>query len=153
MYMKSLRLVVFLALVGLAGCGGGGGGSAMILPLGSTITGTLTLPASVSGKCVGIGVDVDQDWTNGNFVSRRTLTASGDTIPYSVSGVSSGTHYLVALVDANGDSPYCGVNGIEIFPGSYAGYYGGVDVNPPASANADVPQPDGMSYDITLGTL
>jgi len=84
----------------------------------STVSGTITLPASVANKPFLVIVDADTDGSNVN-AGTATGTANGTSFDYSIPNVAAGNYYIYAIVytDGTADAPpaegdYFGAHGI-----------------------------------------
>ncbi|MCK4906887.1 MAG: Ig-like domain-containing protein [Spirochaetes bacterium] len=91
-----------------------------------TVSGTVTLPATVSGVTNSILISEDPYLINPP-IAFDSIIANGNTFTYSLNAIA-GTYYIYAMSDIN-------KNGILFNSGDYLGYYGGSSINPPASAN------------------
>ena len=107
----------------------------------STVSGTITLPASVSDKTYYICLDTNTDGSDGmtGYLSDKV---TGTSIPYSFTNVSDGTYYLYAIVDMDG-------SGGGISSGDYWMFYGMVNSNP-GTASAFTVADEDVSIDMTL---
>jgi hypothetical protein len=110
-----------------------------------TVNGTITLPASATGKDYMVIIDDNPDDQDG-FVN----WADGECqspIDYEIE-VPPGTYYLYALVDIDEDE--------VLSDGDYAGYYGPDDPSrpqlPPATANVTVADAAPVQCDFALAT-
>jgi hypothetical protein len=99
----------------------------------ASVTGTITLPASVTDVPFVVMVDPDTDGGNGNEVFAQG-TANGNQINYSVEGVSPGPYYVYAIVYASGTA------GGPPTAGDLFGAYGITAIGqwPPTGPNAEV---------------
>jgi hypothetical protein len=93
-------------------------------PVTGTVTGTLSLPASVVDKPYLVVVDTDRDGNNG-WVSEAEGTVTGDNISYSVSAVPVGTYFVYAVVYG------VGTPGQSPGAGDYYGVVGGAGTQVP----------------------
>jgi len=86
----------------------------------STVSGTITLPASVADKPFLVIVDADYDGGNG-YAGSATGTANGTSFDYSIADVAAGSYYIYAIVytDGTADGPpaendYFGAHGTSV---------------------------------------
>ncbi len=106
----------------------------------NTVSGTITLPVSVSEKTYYICLDTNLNGDDGmeGFLSEQV---TGTSINYSFSNVSDGTYYLYAIVDMDG-------SGEGISSGDYWMFNGMVNSNPSTAESIDVA--GDVSVDMTL---
>jgi len=81
----------------------------------ATVSGTVTLPASVVDVDYIVIVDTDMDGGNG-FTGSATGTVTGTTFDYSIADIPAGDYYIYAVVYASG-----GDAGGEPVDGDYFG--------------------------------
>ena len=112
-------------------------------PLGTSVNGTLTLPEAVEAKGT-VAIYTTPDLA-GSPVASTVLASNGATpINYRISGVPAGSYFIFALLDVDR-------SGGSLTPGDYSGWYGqDSDGNPPATANAVVPESGSVSFDFNL---
>ena len=67
-----------------------------------TVSGTLTIPASVTNKKWYLAVDADDTGENG-LTAVDSGTVTGSSISYSISNIPSGNYYIYTEVDMTGD--------------------------------------------------
>ncbi len=91
----------------------------------ATVSGTVTLPASVTAKPYMVFVDTDDDPGNG-FTKSASGTVTGTTFNYSIADVPAGTYYISAVVWVSGDGTAAPV----------AGDYYGINGNDPIAIDA-----------------
>jgi hypothetical protein len=113
---------------------------------GATVTGTLMLPGTATGKQYQVRVVTGLGAATLTPVAVATGTTTGSTtLTYSIPDVPAGTYYILAFVDVNGTS------GTSSTPGDYAGWYGeNAYGNPPAAPNAKVPASGTVTFDFGL---
>jgi hypothetical protein len=136
---------VLLAGAALSACGKGGGVSDAAVT-GATVIGTLTLPGSPSqGASVTVALFTTLP-PSGTPVSQIAPVATGGTsVDYQIVAVLAGTYFILGFVDNDGSG------GMSSTPGDYAGWYGhNGDGNPPAAANAVVPDSGTVRFDFSL---
>ena len=85
-----------LIVLSLSGCGGGGGDGS-----GITVSGTVTLPASVIDREWYVAIDNDHDGDNG-AVAIATGFVTGSTFNYSLGNVPPGDYFIYGLVYITG---------------------------------------------------
>jgi len=138
-----------------------GGADADVGTTGTSVAGTVTLPAAITGRCVMIAIDDDTTGSNGS--ARRAdgsylltyMVVTGTSVSFSFDRVPAGSYFLWAFVDADASSSKppsdCEITG---GPGSgdHLGYYG-TGLTPPAGANVSVPAAGGAKFDFKLGVF
>ena len=90
--------LILLMTVMAAGCGGGGGDGDSVPITGITVSGSVTLPDSVTDKQWFVGIDDDLDGDNGQLAS-VTGVVTGSTFNYSIGNVPSGDYFIYGEVD------------------------------------------------------
>ncbi len=142
-------LLVFLSgLLALVGCGGGDDTIQV-----SDVSGTIVIPSDATGKCMAVVLDSDGNPDNDNDIDATVRAVSGSTITYQFTNVPDGVFYLLAVVDMDisGGADCDKFTDRNFFnAGDYAGYYGGAGLNPPGSANVQVPHDSDLTYDFSL---
>lgn len=111
-------------IVAVAGTGGTG-----------TVSGTITLPSSVTGKCYSVVLSTSFP---GAAVASVIGEVNGSSISYTLDNVAPGQYYLYAGVDNDASSasaPICSFANNTPTSGDFAGFYGG---GIPSSPNAIV---------------
>jgi uncharacterized protein (DUF2141 family) len=101
------------------------------VPTGSTtVSGTVSLPASVSNKTYYVVIDANTSKSDG-YASIASGATSGSSISYTLEYVDAGTYYIYCLVDVDGSGAPTA--------NDYFGAYGGTGYNFPSGANLVVP--------------
>ena len=67
-----------------------------------TVSGTLTLPASVTDKQWYVAVDTDDDGSNGMIAIDSGLV-TGSTVNYSIANIPAGDYFIYSEVDLTGN--------------------------------------------------
>lgn len=98
------------------------------IPTTGTVSGTVTIPSSVTSRPWAVFLDTDTNGDNG-FIEMVNGTITGTSINYSISDVAPGTYFVYAVVYAVGDGTGAPVTG------DYAGIYNPSGTGMPASAN------------------
>ncbi|MFC2088296.1 LamG domain-containing protein [Calditrichota bacterium] len=112
-----------------------------------TAQGTLSLPFEAAGKMWGVLIDTDLDGDNGYTKLVTGTCGSGTNIPYSISGVPTGTYFIYAVVFVVSD----GSQGPQA--GDLYGIYGGeFPNNMPTNPNAKI-STGTQTFDIDLVTF
>jgi len=113
---------------------------------GATLVGTLTLPGQPPQGAKGTIALFTTLPPAGMEVTGTGFAATGSTsVDYQIIGVPAGTYFILGFVDNDGSG------GITPTPGDYAGWYGNNgDGNPPAAANAVVPNSGTVRFDFSL---
>ena len=113
---------------------------------GATVAGTLTLPGKPPQGAKGTVALYTALPPAGMAVTETGFVATGDTsVDYQIIGVPAGTYFILGFVDNDGSG------GLSSTPGDYAGWYGhNGDGNPPAAANAVVPDSGTARFDFSL---
>jgi hypothetical protein len=108
----------------------------------TTVDGTITLPADMTGKAYSVYVDSNASLSDGYlFHSSGTVAAPGTTIHYSIPSVSAGTYYVYAVIGRSEANP---VDGDAI------ALYGAESLSTvPASPNCVVPATGTATFDLT----
>ena len=123
--------------------GGTAVGSASILVETYTpanfVTGTVTLPASVTAKHCGVAIDNDTNGGNG-VIAQTTGLVTGNSFTYTIPDVPAGTYYVYAVINL-------GETGAPV-NGDYYGYYG-YGANPDKTTNSTVAASGTTTFDIT----
>ncbi|HSY41810.1 MAG TPA: hypothetical protein VLA79_19875 [Polyangia bacterium] len=112
---------------------------------GATVVGTLTLPGKPQGGKGTVALYTALP-PAGTVVTETGFAATGSTsVGYQITGVPAGTYFILGFVDNDGSG------GLSSTPGDYAGWYGhNGDGNPPAAANAVVPDSGTVRFDFSL---
>jgi hypothetical protein len=113
----------------------------------STVSGNLSLPVNVTSEPYFVAIDNDFDGGNGVLYSEEGTTpgAPTNTIPYSISGVASGTYYVYAVVWVTGD----GNDGPT--DGDYVGIDGGsLSGGLPGAPTVTITEPDPKTVNLTM---
>lgn len=111
---------------------------------GATVMGTLTLPGTA--QATGMLAFYTTLPPAGTAVATAALVSTGTTsLDYLIGGVPAGTYFILGFIDVDGSG------GTSSTPGDYAGWYGhNGDGNPPAAANAVVPDSGTVRFDFSL---
>ncbi len=119
--LRVLGVLIFTVLLAvfLTACGGGGNSVT-----NHTVSGTVTLPASVSvtNRQWYVAVDNDHDGGNG-MVAETEGVVTGSTFSYSINNVPSGDYYVYGEVDMTGELG-------PLKSGDYVGFGCGTITNP-----------------------
>ncbi len=94
--ISSIGWAIFTTLIvlSLSGCGGGGGGDVPSI----TVSGTVTLPASVIDRKWYVAIDDDYDGGNGE-ITYVSGVITGSTFNYSIDNAPSGDYFIYGEVD------------------------------------------------------
>lgn len=84
----------------------------------ATVTGTISLPVSVTNRPYAVLIDSDPNWSNGS-VAEYSGNLTGNSISYSFSSIPEGSYYVYALVSMSEETDIGGP-----LVGDYAGLYG-----------------------------
>jgi hypothetical protein len=128
-------------------CGQPPDGGVTDASVGAIVIGTLTLPGSPPQGAKGTVALFTTLPPTGMPVSEGGFTPSGSTsVNYQVVGAPAGTYFIVALVDND-----LSAGGLSPTAGDYWGWLGGDAAgNPPAAANAVVPDSGTVRFDFSL---
>ena len=91
-FINKISLILLMTAMA-AGCGGGGGDGDSVPITGITVSGSVTLPDSVTDKDWFVGIDNDFDGDNGTIAS-ATGVVTGSTFYYSLDNAPSGDYYI-----------------------------------------------------------
>jgi ABC-type Fe3+-hydroxamate transport system substrate-binding protein len=98
---KGVLILTALLAIFLTACGGGSSSSDNVVT-SHTVSGTVTLPASVNAKPWYVAIDDDLDGGNG-MIAETTGVVTGSTFSYSIHNVPSGDYYVYGEVDLTGE--------------------------------------------------
>jgi hypothetical protein len=129
---------LLLACVAVTACGKGSAGVT-----GATVIGTLALPGTA--QATGMAAIFATLPPGGTAVATSALASTGTTnLDYQIPAVP-GTYFILGFIDVDASG------GTASTPGDYTGWYGhNGDGNPPAAANAVVPDSGTVRFDFTL---
>jgi hypothetical protein len=107
--------------------------------------GTLTLPAASQGAKGKVALYATLP-PAGSAVAESGISTTGSlSLDYSVPSVPAGTYFILGFIDIDGSG------GTSSTPGDDTGWYGhNGDGNPPAAANAVVPDTGTVRFDFSL---